>query len=137
MSEKKKISEDHHSHLLPIKTYLKVFFALLAMIFVNIGISQLPLSPFWTTVCLIFVAIIQTLLVAVFFMELIHEDRFYSFVFGSSILFMMLFFVITLFELRSRDFFAQDEGIKIMRKYDQGGNFAPDGPKIKQEEEKK
>lgn len=96
MDENKKPEEHEHTHLLPIKLYLGVFFALLVMIFVNIGISKLPFSPFWTTVLLISVAIVQTILVAMFFMELVHEDKFYSFVFGSSILFMLLFFTITL-----------------------------------------
>lgn len=136
MSDNKKMKHEH-AHLLPIKTYLKVFFALLGMIFINIGISKLPLSPFWTVVALLCVAFVQTILVLLFFMELIHEDKFYSFIFGSSVLFMLLFFTITLFELRGRDFFAQEEGIRVMREYDQGGNFAPSGPKIQKEQEKK
>lgn len=136
MNDNQKMKHEH-SHLLPIKTYLKVFFALLGMIFINIGISKLPLSPFWTTVALLCVAFVQTILVLLFFMELIHEDKFYSFVFGSSALFILLFFTITLFELRGRDFFAQEEGIRVMREYDQGGNFAPAGPKIQNEQEKK
>lgn len=136
MERENKTQDQRQHHLLPIKTYLKVFVALLFMIFVNIGISKLPIPSFWMVVGLVSVAIVQTILVAVFFMELIHEDRFYAFVFGSSILFMLLFFVITLFELRGRDFFSQDEGIKVMRQYDQGGNFAPNGPKLPKEEKK-
>lgn len=91
--------KDEHG-LLPIRLYLAVFFILLIMIFMNIAISKLPISTFWMTAALIFVATIQTILVAVFFMELVHEDKFYSFVFGSSILFMLLFFAITLGEIR-------------------------------------
>ncbi len=125
---------DHHNKndhgLLPIKLYIGVFLALLFMIFINIGISKLPIPGFWVTFSLITVSILQTILVAVFFMELIHEDKFYSFVFGSAILFMLLFFVITLGDLRGRDFFHKDEGVKVMRGIDQNGNFAPGGPKL-------
>lgn len=125
---------DSHHEVLPIKIYLTVFFALLIMIFINIGISKLPISSFWVTFLLITVAVVQTILVSVFFMELIHEDKFYSFVFGSAILFMILFFVITLGDLRERDFFHKDEGVKVLRGIDQNGNFAPGGPKLNKEE---
>lgn len=130
-------NSDNHSNsghgLLPIKLYIGIFLALLVMIFINIGISKLPIPSFWMMSALIFVAVIQTILVAVFFMELIHEDKFYSFVFGSAVLFMILFFAITLGDLRGRDFFHKDEGIKVMRGIDQNGNFAPGGPKLEGE----
>lgn len=132
-------SDDSSGHqgkehgLLPVKLYLAIFTLLLLMIFVNIGIAQLPIPSFWKTFILISVALVQTILVAVFFMELIHEDKFYTFVFGSAILFMLLFFTITLAELSGRDFFHKNEGIKILRGVDQKGNFAPGGPKIEHE----
>jgi caa(3)-type oxidase subunit IV len=126
-------NKDEQHGLLPVKLYIGVFLALLVMIFINIGISKLPIPGFWVTFSLISVAIVQTILVAVFFMELIHEDKFYSFVFGSAILFMLLFFIITLGDLRGRDFFHKDEGVKVMRGIDQNGNFAPGGPKLDNE----
>ena len=131
-SNKSEHNKDKHE-LLPVKLYLAVFLALLVMIFINIGISKLPIPSFWMTFALISVSIVQTILVGLFFMELIHEDKFYSFVFGSAILFMILFFVITLGDLRGRDFFHKNEGIKVMRGIDQNGNFAPGGPKLEHE----
>ncbi|APJ04952.1 hypothetical protein [Silvanigrella aquatica] len=132
-------SENHKKghELLSIKLYFAVFAALLVMIFINIGISRLPLPGFWVTLLLLIVAMIQMVLVAVFFMELIHEDKFYSFVFGSAILFMLLFFTITLLELRGRDYFHKDEGIRVLRGVDQNGNYSPAGPKFDNEQEKK
>ncbi|WGL61305.1 hypothetical protein QEJ31_06825 [Pigmentibacter sp. JX0631] len=123
--------------LLPVKLYLAIFTVLFIMIFVNVGISFLPIPSIWKLVVILSVALIQSVLVAVFFMELIHEDKFYSFVFGSAVLFMILFFAITLTELSGRDFFHKNEGIKIMREVDQNGNFAPGGPKLEQKHEKK
>lgn len=120
--------------LLPVKLYLAIFTLLLVMIFVNIGISFLPIPGIWKLGIILFIALVQTVLVAVFFMELIHEDKFYSFVFGSAVLFMILFFVITLTELSGRDFFHKDEGIKVMRGIDQNGNFAPGGPKLEKKQ---
>lgn len=132
-------SSDHDKKehgLLPIKLYIAIFTVLLLMIFVNIGIAHLPIPSIWKTIFLLIIALIQTILVAVFFMELIHEDKFYSFVFGSAILFMLLFFTITLAELSGRDFFHKNEGIKILRGVDQKGNFAPGGPKLEHKAEK-
>ena len=123
-------NKDEQHGLLPVRLYIGIFIALLVMIFINIGISKLPIPGFWMTFALLSVSILQTVLVAVFFMELIHEDKFYSFVFGSAILFMLLFFIITLGDLRGRDFFHKDEGVKVMRGIDQNGNFAPGGPKL-------
>lgn len=118
---------------LPVRLYLKIFFALLAMIFINMGIAHMPWPDEVITWSLIVVAFIQAILVAVFFMELIHEDKFFSFVFGSAVLFMFLFFLVSLLEIRTRDRFDRSEGTKFMRQVDQGGNFAPGGPRIQKE----
>ncbi|KAB8031000.1 hypothetical protein [Fluviispira multicolorata] len=145
-NKKRQNSSEHssgdqkHSHnnehgLLPVRLYVGIFIVLLMMIFMNIGISMLPIPSIWIVSLLIFVAIIQTILVAVFYMELIHEDKFYSFVFGSAVLFMLLFFGITLGEIRGRDFFTATEGVKMMRGVDQNGNFAPGGPKLEKKSE--
>ncbi|BBH54525.1 hypothetical protein [Fluviispira sanaruensis] len=135
-------SASHHEHsknnehgLLPVRLYIGIFIVLLMMIFMNIGISMLPIPSIWIISLLIFIAVIQTILVSVFYMELIHEDKFYSFIFGSAILFMLLFFGITLGEIRGRDFFTATEGVKMMRGVDQNGNYAPGGPKIEKKSE--
>lgn len=124
-------------HLLPVKVYVKVFFILLAMIFANIGISKLPIPNEVATGLLLFVAFIQAVLVCVYFMELIHEDKFYSFAWIGAILFMILFFVVTLLELNGRAAFDKIEGIKYMRQIDLNNNFAPAGPEMKQSQQEK
>ena len=132
-------NQDHSKNsehgLLPVRLYIGIFIVLLSMIFMNIGISMLPIPSIWIISLLIFIAVVQTILVSVFYMELIHEDKFYSFIFGSAVLFMLLFFAITLGEIRGRDFFTATEGVKMMRGVDQNGNFAPGGPKIEKKSE--
>ncbi len=135
-------NEESQSHkegheLLPIKLYIKIFFILLIMIFMNIGISRLPFSSGTITFLLLTIASIQSILVGLFFMELIHENKFYSFVFGSAILFMLLFFIITLYELNSRDQFDKLEGIRYMRSMDLNNNYAPGGPEMQPKSEEK
>lgn len=142
MSASKNNEHNEEQHLYSVKFYLKIFFILLAMIFLNMGISKLPLPNEWVTFFLITVAFVQAVLVCLFFMELAHEHKFYSFVWGSSILFMILFFVITLAELRGRAAFDKTEDIRYMRQIDMNNEFAPAGPEMQkkapsQEENKK
>ena len=120
-----------NSHLFSVQFYVKIFLILLAMIFLNIGIAQLPLSHEFITFLLLSVATGQAVRVSLFFMELIHEDKFYLFIWCSAILFMILFFVITLFELSGRGAFDSSETIQYMRSVDKGGVYAPDGPEAK------
>ena len=117
----------HHGPL-PIKVLAGVFAVLLVLIFVNIGIGHLPIPSSWKVMGFLAVSGFQTILMVLFFMELIHEDRFFLFIIGSTVFFVMIFMVISYFELQGRDFFEHDEGIKIMRGVDQEGNFAPRGP---------
>ncbi len=120
--------KDHEHHLLPVSLYYKIFGLLLAMIFLNMGIAHLPLPGAWMTFLLVSVSVVQTILVILFFMELIHEDKFYLFVFGSAILFMILFFAMTITELGGRGAVDGHEDIHYMRAVDLNGNYAPAGP---------
>ena len=122
------MSNKEEQHLFSVKFYVKIFTILLVMIFMNIGISKLPLPNEWITFLLLAVATTQAVIVCLFFMELIHENKFYSFVWGGAVLFMIFFFVITLFELNGRGAFDKVEGIKYMHQVDQNNNFAPGGP---------
>ena len=121
-------NKEEEQHLFSVKFYVKIFTILLVMIFMNVGISQVPLPSEWITFLLLAVATTQAVIVCLFFMELIHENKFYSFVWGGAVLFMIFFFVITLLELNGRGAFDKMEGIKYMRKVDNNNNFAPAGP---------
>jgi caa(3)-type oxidase subunit IV len=131
LSERNSSSEeDLESHVLPLKTYFAVFFVLLFFIFFNVGVSFLSLSRFWTYFIVISVSVFQTGLVALFFMELIHEEKFFSFIFLSTLLFMLLFLVVSLFELNYRDQFHVEEDIYALRQSPESSGFAPKGPKL-------
>ncbi|MES2614280.1 MAG: cytochrome C oxidase subunit IV family protein [Bdellovibrionota bacterium] len=128
------MSNNNHEeqHLFSVKFYVKIFFILLVMIFMNMGISKLPLPNEWVTFLLLVVATTQAVIVSLFFMELIHEDKFYSFIWAGAILFMVLFFIITLFELNGRGAFDKMEDIHYMRSIDLNNNYAPSGPEMQQ-----
>ena len=116
-------------HLFSVKFYLKMFSLLVVFLFVNIFVHLSGIPTPYNTLLLLIVASIQSLIVAFFFMELIHEDKFYLFVFGSCVLFIILFVAISLVEIPGRSFFHPDEGAHILRGYDQQGVYAPALPK--------
>jgi caa(3)-type oxidase subunit IV len=120
-----------NDHLFSVQFYVKIFLILLFMIFLNVGLAHLPISSGLRISLLLTVASVQAVLVCLFFMELIHEDKFFSFVWGSAVLFMLLFFIISLFELNGRGALDKLETIHYMRSVDKNGNYAPEGPKNK------
>src|SRR5947207_1866396 len=73
--------EKANPHVFSIKLYLKIFVAVLGLLFVNFGIYLSKIPAPYSLMLLMFVALIQTTLVAMFFMELIHEDKFFTFIF--------------------------------------------------------
>lgn len=123
------------SQVLPIKLYLKIFFVLLSFLGINIFVYVSNILPQYSTMFFLCVASIQTLLVVLFFMELIHEDKFYFFIFISSVLFILLFVVISLVEIPGRNFFHSDENVHMLRGYDQQGVYAPSSPTLNKSED--
>lgn len=123
------------SQVLPIKLYLKIFFLIFALLGVNLFVYLTHILPQYNTAIFLSVASVQTLLVVLFFMELIHEDKFYFFIFISCILFILLFVIISLLEIPGRNFFHVDEGVHVLRGYDQQGVYAPSAPTLNNSKE--
>lgn len=118
------------SQVLPLTLYLKVFFLIFALLGVNLAVYITNIFPQYNIWIFLSVASVQTLLVVLFFMELIHEDKFYFFIFISSVLFILLFIVISLVEISGRNFFHIDEDVRVLREYDQNGMYAPSAPTL-------
>ena len=77
--EKKDLDKDSpKEHLLSVETYLKVFGVLLFLIFLNIAVAKIPgLSSFLSIFFALTISTVQMIVIVLFFMELIHENRFY------------------------------------------------------------
>src|SRR5258706_11256305 len=86
--------EEHHEHVLPLKTYFAVFGALIFLTLITVGVSYLGLGPRALAVALI-VAFIKAGLVVGYFMHLKFDVRFHSLVFFSSLIFLAIFFGFT------------------------------------------
>jgi len=92
--------ESHH-HVMPIKTYMQVFGALLVLTALTVAVSYWDLGKFALPVAMI-VAVIKAGFVIGYFMHLKFDTRFHSFVFFSTIIFVAIFFVFTFTDLNTR-----------------------------------
>jgi cytochrome c oxidase subunit IV len=102
-------TDNSKPHVLPLKTYFSVFGALLFLTIVTVWVSHLNLGAIAIHVAM-FIALIKATLVAAIFMHLKYEDRFHTFVFASSILFMAIFLGLTFMDLQSRDWVLPEQG---------------------------
>ena len=105
--------EDHH-HVSPVWQFTLVFVALLILTIVTYLVSFAGLGPFSLPVAMI-IAGMKGTLVVLFFMHLFYEDRFYAFVFCTSLLFIAIFFTFTLFDMASTDNLNEESGIEFKR----------------------
>jgi len=99
---------EHHEHVLPLKTYFKVFGALIFLTLATVGVSYLNLGPRALFVALV-VAFIKASLVVGYFMHLRYDVRFHSLIFFSSLIFLAIFFGFTFLDLGSRSSVLLDQ----------------------------
>jgi cytochrome c oxidase subunit 4 len=98
---------EHDSHggadhyVLPFKLYLKVYGALLVLTYLTVHVSYMSLGTMSLPTAMM-VAVVKAGLVVGFFMHLKYDVRFNSFVFFSSILFVVIFFSFTMLDLTTR-----------------------------------
>jgi cytochrome c oxidase subunit 4 len=113
------VKDSPKEHLLSVETYLKVFGILLFLIFLNIAVAKIPgLSSFLSIFFALSISTVQMIVIVLFFMELIHENRFYLLIYVTSFFFVLLFVGITIAELAHRDTFSEIEDIKFLRTFD-------------------
>lgn len=64
-----------HHHIIPMKVYLGIYFALLALTLATVGVSYLPVDAFAHLVGAIFIATIKTVLIVLVFMHVKYNDH--------------------------------------------------------------
>jgi len=94
------MSSSHH--IIPLKTYLGVFAALLALTVITVGVSFIDLGGFNVVVALL-VAGVKASLVAMFFMHLLYDNKLNLAIFLTSITFLVIFITFILFDTMRRD----------------------------------
>lgn len=95
-------SSKHHPHVLPVSTYLSVGAALLILTAITVWVSQFHFGE-WNLIVAMAVAVTKAILVALIFMHLLWDNKVYLVIFVTSILFLGIFIVLTMFDTLRRD----------------------------------
>ncbi len=116
-----------HEHVSSIALYVKVFAALLVLTALTYGVSYMDLGNASLAVAMI-VAFVKASLVCMFFMHLKYDDGFNVFVFISTLLFVAIFFTITIFDLVSRDAINVEQATFFRKQFGEQYGFQPPEP---------
>lgn len=109
--------EENHEHISPMSVYWKVFGALLVLTGLTYAVSYMSLGPASLPVAMV-VAVAKASLVCMYFMHLKYDDRYHVFVFLSTLIFVGIFFTITIFDLQSRTKLIDEQGTFFRNTFD-------------------
>lgn len=88
-------------HIVPLRTYLTIGAALLALTGLTVSISLIPLGG-WNVAVALTIAAIKALLVAFFFMHLLYDKKIFLVIFTVAILTLAIFIILTMFDTMQR-----------------------------------
>lgn len=92
----------HQPHVLPLSVYLTVGTTLLILTAITVWAASYDLGSLNLVVAMIIAAVKGTL-VALYFMHLRYDNKMYSLIFGTALLFLSIFIIITMFDTLRRD----------------------------------
>ena len=98
--------------LVPSRIYWRVGAGLLGLTALTVGVSFIPLGGFNLVAALI-IATAKALLVALFFMHLLYDNRFYMLIVVTALLTLMIFIILTLFDTLNRGMIYPEVGKPI------------------------
>ena len=91
------------NHTVSFKTYLNVLYILLFLTVVTVGVAQIDFGMFNAFIATL-IASIKAAFVLLYFMHLKYDDKVYWFIFGISVGFVILLYVISKIDLLTRVF---------------------------------
>ena len=121
--------EDHH-HVSPVWEFSLVFGALLVLTILTYLVSFAGLGPASLPVAML-IAFIKGSLVVGFFMHLKYEDRFYAFLFCTTLLFVTIFFTFVLFDMKTTAELNEEAGIEYKRHIEDSAEAAENAAAMK------
>ena len=89
------------SHTISVQTYLTVGGLLLLLTGLTVLISFVDLGGMNVVIALT-IASTKALLVALFFMHLLHDHKLYLIIFSTAIIFLAIFLMLTMFDVMTR-----------------------------------
>ena len=105
-------ANENKGHLVSSRVYLRVGIALLILTAITVGVSLIPLGGYNLVIAMI-IATLKALLVALFFMHLLYDDRLYLIILATALATLVLFIVLTLFDTLNRGLLYQEVGKPI------------------------
>ncbi len=93
---------DHVPHVLPLTHYFKTYGALLVLTVITVGASYVNLGTQVNLVLALGIATIKATVVALIFMHLYWDQKFFAIIFSSSVLFLAIFLAFTMFDTNAR-----------------------------------
>lgn len=108
---------ESHEHVTPKHIYVAIFGALLALTAITYIVSYADLGPGSLPVAMV-VATIKASLVVGFFMHLKYEDRVFAFMFLTSLVFIGIFFSVTLFDIKKSGELNPEASVEFKRTVD-------------------
>ena len=92
---------ENKPHIIPLKVYLSVAFALIFLTGITVAVSFVDFGGLNVIIALL-IASVKALLVAFFFMHLFYDNKLYFVIFAASLFFLTLFLVLTMFDTNRR-----------------------------------
>jgi cytochrome c oxidase subunit 4 len=88
-------------HIIPLKTYLGIAIALVVLTGITVAVSFVHLGPFNLVVAML-IATTKGTLVALIFMHLKYDNKFFATIFTISLLFVSVLIILTMFDTETR-----------------------------------
>lgn len=85
------------AHVVPVRVLLTVFAVLMALTVVTVAAASFNLGT-WSLWIALGIATVKASLVALYFMHLRYDNRFYALIFVTALVFLALFLVLTLMD---------------------------------------
>jgi len=103
-------SHGFHPHILPLSVYIGVGSALFALTLITVWVAEIQLPGSWNLVVAMLIATFKASLVALFFMHLLYDNKFYLVILLSSLVFLSIFITFTLFDTQRRGDIYSNQG---------------------------
>ena len=112
MSEHTSQTDAQGGHITPVSTYLKVGAALIVLTILTVVVSRFDFGG-WNLVVAMIIAVTKAVLVALFFMHLMHDSKLYGSFFAGALVFLGIFIVLTMFDTMERGDVSTEEARPI------------------------
>lgn len=89
-------------HITPLRTYLMVGVILLILTATTVAVSFVHFGAFNLVIAML-IASIKAILVALFFMHLLYDNKLFMAIFSIALIFVSVFIILTMFDTLQRD----------------------------------